>query len=109
MSLRTVIREIRSRPHRVVQDDNNTESKVDFEKRNWADMPEELLREVVMIIEASENSWPERRSVVACGGVCTSWRKVTKEIVRVTEVSGIITFPINLKQVRFSICIFSRF
>uniref|UniRef100_A0A7N0U8S7 Tubby C-terminal domain-containing protein n=1 Tax=Kalanchoe fedtschenkoi TaxID=63787 RepID=A0A7N0U8S7_KALFE len=94
MSLRTMIREIRSRPHRVIQDD----SAADSDQRSWADMPEELLREVIARIEASEKSWPRRRSVVACAGVCSTWRRVTEEIVKTPELSRTITFPINLKQ-----------
>ncbi|CAN1853998.1 Tubby-like F-box protein 6 [Linum perenne] len=61
-------------------------------------MPEELLREVLLRIEASETSWPPRKSVVACAGVCRSWRHITKDIVRVTELCGKLTFPISLKQ-----------
>ncbi|XP_074339828.1 tubby-like F-box protein 3 isoform X2 [Apium graveolens] len=65
----------------------------------WARMPEELLREVLMKVEASESEWPERRSVVACAGVCRNWRNVMiKEIVRVPEVSGVLSFPISVKQ-----------
>ncbi|CAM8988336.1 unnamed protein product [Rhodiola kirilowii] len=94
MSLRTIIREIRPRSHRVVQDD----SAADSDQRSWADLPEELLREVISRIEASERSWPERRSVVACAGVCSSWRRLTKELVKTPDISGILTFPISLKQ-----------
>lgn len=65
-------------------------------------MPEELLREVLMKVEASESEWPMRKSVVACAGVCRNWRNVLiKEIVRVPEVSGVLTFPISVKQVVF--------
>ncbi|KAL1803829.1 tubby-like F-box protein 3 isoform X2 [Daucus carota subsp. sativus] len=65
----------------------------------WAIMPEDLLREVLMKVEASESEWPMRRSVVACAGVCRSWRNVLiKEIVRLPEVSGVLTFPISVKQ-----------
>lgn len=52
-----------------------------------------------MRIEASETSWPRRKSVVACAGVCRSWRAITKEIVKTPEVSGKLTFPISIKQV----------
>lgn len=51
-----------------------------------------------MRIEASETSWPRRKSVVACAGVCRSWRAITKEIVKTPEVSGKLTFPISIKQ-----------
>ncbi|CAI9776269.1 unnamed protein product [Fraxinus pennsylvanica] len=61
-------------------------------------MPSELLREVLMKIEDSESSWPARKHVVACAGVCESWREIIKELVKTLEVSGKITFPISLKQ-----------
>ena len=66
----------------------------------WAQLPPELLREVLVRIEESEGSWPSRRDVVACAGVCRSWRGIMKEAVRVPEASGKLTFPISLKQVR---------
>lgn len=65
----------------------------------WANLPQELLREILLKIEASERAWPARRSVVACAGVCRSWRQITKEIVKVPEPSGYLTFPISVKQV----------
>ncbi|KAL2459225.1 Tubby-like F-box protein 3 [Forsythia ovata] len=64
----------------------------------WANMPPELLREVLMKIEDSESSWPARKHVVACAGVCKSWREIIKELVKTLEVSGKITFPISIKQ-----------
>ncbi|KAF8394507.1 hypothetical protein HHK36_020717 [Tetracentron sinense] len=86
----------RSRSHRVVQDHLVV---VDALKQScWANMPPELLRDVLMRIEASECSWPPRKHVVACAGVCRSWREITKEIVKIPEESGKLTFPISLKQ-----------
>ncbi|KAG5051872.1 Tubby-like F-box protein 3 [Glycine soja] len=64
----------------------------------WANMPPELLRDVLMRIEASEDSWPARKHVVACAGVCRSWREIMKEIVKSPQLSGKLTFPISLKQ-----------
>ncbi|KAL6657144.1 hypothetical protein ACP70R_004924 [Stipagrostis hirtigluma subsp. patula] len=65
----------------------------------WTQLPPELLREVLASVEeANEGWWPRRRDVVACAGVCRSWRAVVKEIVRTPEVSGKLTFPISLKQ-----------
>ncbi|CAI9771038.1 unnamed protein product [Fraxinus pennsylvanica] len=64
----------------------------------WANMPPELLREVLMKIEDSESSWPARKHVVACAAVCKSWREIIKELVKTLEVSGKITFPISIKQ-----------
>ncbi|KAJ7972890.1 Tubby-like F-box protein [Quillaja saponaria] len=87
---------MRSRSHRVVQD---SLAPLDGLKQScWANMPPELLRDVLMRIEASEDTWPPRKHVVACAGVCRSWRDITKEIVKSPEVSGKLTFPISLKQ-----------
>nr|DAD33449.1 TPA_asm: hypothetical protein HUJ06_012300 [Nelumbo nucifera] len=87
---------LRSRSHRVVQD---ISVPVDALKQScWANMPQELLRDVLMRIEESEGAWPPRRHVVACAGVCRSWREMTKEIVKTPELSGKLTFPISLKQ-----------
>ncbi|KAM0954305.1 putative transcription factor TUBBY family [Dioscorea sansibarensis] len=64
----------------------------------WASMPPELLRDVLMRVEVEESSWPARKHVVACAGVCKSWRGVVKEIVMTPEVSGRLTLPISVKQ-----------
>jgi hypothetical protein len=64
----------------------------------WSQLPPELLREVLVRIEASESWWPARKDVVSCAGVCRTWRGIMKEAVRVPEVSGKLTFPISLKQ-----------
>ncbi|CAD5182421.1 unnamed protein product [Musa acuminata subsp. malaccensis] len=64
----------------------------------WANMPPELLRDVLTRIEEAEGWWPQRKDVVACAGVCRSWRDTMKEIVKTPEVSGKLTFPISLKQ-----------
>uniref|UniRef100_A0A5B6YTW3 Putative Tubby like protein 3 isoform 1 n=1 Tax=Davidia involucrata TaxID=16924 RepID=A0A5B6YTW3_DAVIN len=87
---------LRSRSHRVVQD---TSVVVDALKQScWANMPPELLRDVLLRIEASESTWPPRKNVVACAGVCRSWREIMKETVKTLEVSAKLTFPISLKQ-----------
>ncbi|XP_050369274.1 tubby-like F-box protein 3 [Argentina anserina] len=64
----------------------------------WVHLPPELLREVLMRIEASEDTWLPRRNVVTCAGVCKNWREIMKELVKSPEVSGKLTFPISLKQ-----------
>ncbi|XP_058084204.1 tubby-like F-box protein 3 [Magnolia sinica] len=88
---------LRSRSHRVVQD--VPVPLIDALKQScWANMPPELLRDVLMRLEAAESSWPLRKHVVACAGVCRSWREITKEIVKTPELSGKLTFPISLKQ-----------
>jgi len=75
----------------------------------WANMPPELLRDVLIRIEASEDSWPARKHVVACAGVCRSWREIMREIVKPPQVSGKLTFPISLKQVLLVTTIFCLF
>ncbi|KAK9933683.1 hypothetical protein M0R45_020864 [Rubus argutus] len=104
MSIRSLIQDMRfSRSQRVVQDRSSTAAAAaelgDSVKQScWAHMPQELLREVLIRIEASEDAWPPRKSVVACAGVCRSWRLLTKEIVKAPELSGKLTFPISVKQ-----------
>lgn len=67
---------------------------------SWSELPEELLREILIRVEAADGGdWPSRRNVVACAGVCRSWQILTKEIVAVPEFSSKLTFPISLKQV----------
>jgi hypothetical protein len=68
----------------------------------WAQLPPELLREVLVRVEDDDTLWPSRRDVVACAGVCRAWRGIMKEVVRVPEASCKLTFPISLKQVRAS-------
>ncbi|KAL3531418.1 hypothetical protein ACH5RR_010740 [Cinchona calisaya] len=87
----------RSRSRREVQDSCFVPIDA-FKQSCWANMPPELLREVLVRIEESESTWPWRKNVVACAGVCRSWRDITKEIVRTPEISGKLTFPISLKQ-----------
>uniref|UniRef100_A0ACD5ZDM2 Uncharacterized protein n=1 Tax=Avena sativa TaxID=4498 RepID=A0ACD5ZDM2_AVESA len=64
----------------------------------WANLPPELLLDVIQRVEASEAAWPARRQVVACAAVCRSWRDITKDVVKTLEECGRITFPISLKQ-----------
>ncbi|KAL6955829.1 hypothetical protein U1Q18_049832 [Sarracenia purpurea var. burkii] len=64
----------------------------------WANLPPELLLDIIQRLESSQTSWPGRRDVVACAGVCRSWREKTKEIVRTPEQCGLLTFPISLTQ-----------
>lgn len=64
----------------------------------WAQLPLELLRMVLVRVEDQEPRWPGRSAVVACACVCRCWRAAVKEIVRVPEASGKLTFPISLKQ-----------
>lgn len=68
----------------------------------WAHLPPELLLDIIRRVEESETSWPARTVVVYCASVCKPWRDITKEIVKTPEECGRLTFPISLKQVRFS-------
>lgn len=64
----------------------------------WANLPPELLFDVIRRLEESESTWPARKHVVACAAVCKSWRGMCKEIVRGPEMCGKLTFPVSLKQ-----------
>lgn len=82
---------------------NEEENGVDRESVSvsWSTMLPELLGEIIRRVEATEDQWPLRQNVVACGCVCKSWREVTREIVRSPLHGGKITFPSSLKQVGF--------
>ena len=90
---------MRSRSHRVVQDSSAVATIDALEQSCWANLPPVLLRDVLIRIDTSEDTWPPRKNVVACAGVCRNWREIMKEIVKSPEVSGKLTFPISLKQV----------
>jgi len=70
-----------------------------IQQGQWANLPPELLLDIISRVEESETTWPARAVVVHCGSVCKSWRDVTKEIAKTPEQCGRITFPISLKQV----------
>ncbi|KAK1416702.1 hypothetical protein QVD17_25818 [Tagetes erecta] len=65
---------------------------------SWSHMLPELIGEIIKRVEASEDRWPFRQSVVACGCVCKKWREVVKELVKPPVHAGNITFPSCLKQ-----------
>ena len=71
----------------------------------WANLPPELLLDVIKRLEESESNWPARKHVVACASVCRSWRAMCQEIVLCPEISGKLTFPVSLKQVRSLFCV----
>ncbi|KAH1057921.1 hypothetical protein J1N35_035986 [Gossypium stocksii] len=73
-------------------------STVQIEQRQWANLPPELLLDIIQRVEQREQCWPGRRDVVACASVCRSWREITKDIVKTPELCGFLTFPISLKQ-----------
>ncbi|KAE9457043.1 hypothetical protein C3L33_11061, partial [Rhododendron williamsianum] len=69
------------------------------QESRWANLPPELLLDIIQRLEASQTLWPARRDVVACGAVCRLWRETVKEVVRTPEQCGLLTFPISVKQV----------
>ncbi|KAH6807892.1 tubby like protein 2 [Perilla frutescens var. frutescens] len=69
-----------------------------IEQGQWANLPSELLLDIIRRVEESETAWPARAVVISCASVCRSWRDVTKEIVKTPEECGRLTFPISLKQ-----------
>lgn len=92
----------RGRSSGMVLDETQLRAEAPQEQSCWANMPPELLRDVIQRVEASESVWPSRKHVVACAAVCSTWREITKELVKTPEQSGRLTFPIALKQVRIS-------
>ncbi|KAL2231446.1 tubby-like F-box protein 8 [Sesamum indicum] len=69
-----------------------------IQNSQWANLPSELLFDVIRRLEESESAWPARKHVVACAAVCRSWRSMCKEIVKSPEFCGKLTFPVSLKQ-----------
>jgi hypothetical protein len=65
----------------------------------WANLPPELLRDVIERLATSQATWPCRKNVVACAGVCRTSREMCKDIVQKPEFCGKITFLDSLKQV----------
>ncbi|GFP96035.1 tubby-like F-box protein 2, partial [Phtheirospermum japonicum] len=68
------------------------------EQGQWANLPPELLLDIIRRVEESEIAWPARTVVVFCASVYRSWRDIIKEIVKTPEECGRLTFPISLKQ-----------
>ncbi|WCJ24933.1 Tubby-like F-box protein 5 [Euphorbia peplus] len=87
----------RTRSH-IAPDEPVTESDPIPEQGRWANLPPELLLDIIRRVEETETLWPARTTVVSCALVCRSWREVTKEIVKTPEQCGMLTFPISLKQ-----------
>uniref|UniRef100_A0A5B7AME7 Tubby-like F-box protein n=1 Tax=Davidia involucrata TaxID=16924 RepID=A0A5B7AME7_DAVIN len=69
-----------------------------IQNSRWANLPPELLFDIIKRLEESESTWHSRKHVVACAAVCRSWRSMCKEIVRSPEFCGKLTFPVSLKQ-----------
>ncbi|KAH7567249.1 hypothetical protein ACOSP7_010950 [Xanthoceras sorbifolium] len=88
----------RGRSYIAPEGSSSSSALVIEQQSRWANLPSELLLDIIQRIEGSKTSWPGRRDVVACGSVCKSWRAVTKELVRTPEKCGLLTFPVSLKQ-----------
>eukprot|EP00252_Welwitschia_mirabilis_P013629 TRINITY_DN2998_c0_g2_i5.p1 TRINITY_DN2998_c0_g2~~TRINITY_DN2998_c0_g2_i5.p1 ORF type:complete len:172 (-),score=11.10 TRINITY_DN2998_c0_g2_i5:5-520(-) len=89
----------RSRSQRLAADQAFSSGRIPpLNQSKWAYLPTELLFNVIQRLESLEEAWPARKSVVACAGVCKSWREITKEVVRTPEQCAKLTFPISLKQ-----------
>lgn len=82
-----------------INDLNDNGPSLIVQNSRWANLPPELLFDVIKRLEESESTWPSRKHVVACAAVCRSWRSMCKEIVRTPESCGKLTFPVSLKQV----------
>ncbi|KAM1133279.1 tubby-like F-box protein 5 [Malus sylvestris] len=88
----------RRRAKSHIAPEHTLSSPASVEQSKWANLPPELLLDIIQRVEASETSWPARRDVIACASVCKSWREITKEIVKTPEQCGWLTFPVSLKQ-----------
>lgn len=87
-----------SRTESLVAPDDLANPFEPIQQGQWANLPQELLLDIIQRVEESETSWPARSVIVFCASVCKSWRSITKEIVKTPEQCGRITFPISLKQ-----------
>lgn len=81
-----------------INDLSDNHASLIVQNSRWANLPPELLFDVIKRLEESESTWPARKHVVACAAVCRSWRSMCKEIVRTPESCGKLTFPVSLKQ-----------
>lgn len=88
----------RSRTRSYIAPDVPPSSDDPVEQGQWANLPPELLLDIIRRVEESESSWPARTVLVSCASVCKSWRGITKDIVKTPEECGKLTFPISLKQ-----------
>ncbi|RXH73224.1 hypothetical protein DVH24_012908 [Malus domestica] len=96
----------RRRAKSHIAPEHTLSSPASVEQTKWANLPPELLLDIIQRVEASETSWPARRDVIACASVCKSWREITKGIVKTPEQCGWLTFPVSLKQVILTECDF---
>ncbi|PKA63885.1 Tubby-like F-box protein 2 [Apostasia shenzhenica] len=85
-------------PHHRPMAEQETHEEGRPQMSKWANLPPELLLDILKRVESGQVSWPGRRNVVSCASVCRTWREITKEVVKPPEKSGRLTFPISLKQ-----------
>ncbi|XP_062102413.1 tubby-like F-box protein 5 [Humulus lupulus] len=88
----------RTRSQIAIVPDEAPSSTPSIPQSRWANLPPELLLDILRRVEDSETSWPARAVVIFCASVCRSWRDIIIEIVKTPEQCGRITFPISLKQ-----------
>ncbi|CAI0392301.1 unnamed protein product [Linum tenue] len=88
----------RARSHIAPDETSMVKSEESIEQGQWANLPSELLLDIIQRVEETETSWPARAVVVHCASVCKSWREVTREVVKTPQQCGRLTFPISLKQ-----------
>lgn len=87
-----------SNEHRNLLSLNSSYPSSIMEQSQWANLPYELLLEIIGRVEGDESMWPGRRAVVSCAAVCKSWREMAREVVQTPEECGLLTFPMSLKQ-----------
>ncbi|KAJ0967633.1 hypothetical protein J5N97_024550 [Dioscorea zingiberensis] len=51
------------------------------QKIMWAYLPRDFLQNVIMRLEPFKEAWPTHPDVVACAGVCSSWRSHIQKLV----------------------------
>ncbi|XP_072982515.1 tubby-like F-box protein 1 [Typha latifolia] len=68
------------------------------EEERWAGMLPDLMVNIIRRVEASEERWPRRKSLVSCACVCRRWREIAIALVGPPRETGKITFPSSLKQ-----------
>ncbi|KAJ0450705.1 putative F-box domain-containing protein [Helianthus annuus] len=80
-----------------INDLHDTHPALIVQNSRWANLPPELLFDVIKRLEESESTWPAGKHV--CAAVCRSSRSMCKEIVGTPESCGKLTFPVSLKWV----------
>ncbi|EFH70212.1 hypothetical protein ARALYDRAFT_891335 [Arabidopsis lyrata subsp. lyrata] len=62
-----------SKSHGALVETHDQEDLVVIKNTRWANLPVEVLRDVMKKLDESESTWPDRKQVVACAGVCKTW------------------------------------